>query len=66
MPIIKYIGRTNDFSGKTMWEILANLKDFGVGRLVQRNMFNRYPEPSYFRIIKVEALPLPSKVSFVF
>ncbi|XP_039285019.1 28S ribosomal protein S34, mitochondrial isoform X1 [Nilaparvata lugens] len=57
---VKFIGRTTDFSGKTLWEILGNLKDNGVGRLVQRHMFNRYPEPSYYRIIKVDALPLPS------
>ncbi|XP_075225016.1 mitochondrial ribosomal protein S34 [Lycorma delicatula] len=60
MSKVKYIGRTNDFSGKTLWEILGNLKNFGVGRLVQRNMFNRYPEPSYFKIVKVEALPVPT------
>ncbi|RZF35886.1 hypothetical protein LSTR_LSTR013167 [Laodelphax striatellus] len=57
---VKFIGRTTDFSGKTLWEILGNLKNNGVGRLVQRQMFNRYPEPSYYRIIKVDALPLPS------
>lgn len=56
MPI-KYIGRTHDFSGKTLWEIIGNLKNFGVGRLVKRNMFERYSEPSYSRIIKVETLP---------
>lgn len=56
MPI-KYVGRTNDFSGKTLWEIIGNLKNFGVGRLVKRNMFERYAEPSYSRIIKVETLP---------
>lgn len=56
MPV-KYIGRTTDYSGKTLWEIVGNLKNFGVGRLVKRNMFERYPEPSYHRIIKVETLP---------
>uniref|UniRef100_A0A1B6D1J7 Uncharacterized protein n=1 Tax=Clastoptera arizonana TaxID=38151 RepID=A0A1B6D1J7_9HEMI len=53
MPI-KYVGRTHDFYGKSMWEILGNLKGFGVGRLVKRYTFDRYPEPSYNRIIKVE------------
>lgn len=56
MPI-KYIGRTTSFSGKTLWEIIGNLKNFGVGRLVKRHMFERYPEPCYNRIIKVETLP---------
>ncbi|KAF6202768.1 hypothetical protein GE061_003170 [Apolygus lucorum] len=56
MPI-KYIGRTTDFSGKTLWEILGNLKNFGVGRLVMRNMHKRYEEPSFYRILKVETLP---------
>nr|CAD7596660.1 unnamed protein product [Timema genevievae] len=53
MPI-KYIGRTTDFKGKTLWEILGNLKNFGVGRIVVRSMFERYPEPSYMKILKVE------------
>ncbi|PSN53237.1 hypothetical protein C0J52_07983 [Blattella germanica] len=55
MPI-KYVGRTTDFKGKTLWEIVGNLKNFGVGRVVVRSIFERYPEPSYLKICKVEAL----------
>ncbi|XP_061388638.1 uncharacterized protein LOC133323697 [Musca vetustissima] len=54
--VIKYIGRTTDFKGKTLWEIVGDLKDFGVGRLVVRNMFQRYPEPCYMRILKVDTV----------
>lgn len=61
MPI-KLIGRTNNFCGKTLWEILGNLKDFGVGRLVIRNVFQRYPEPTFMKIVKVE--PLAFEVYF--
>lgn len=57
MTTIKYIGRTTDFKGKTLWEIVGNLKNFGVGRIVVRSMFERYPEPCYMKIIKVDALP---------
>ncbi|XP_058462638.1 small ribosomal subunit protein mS34 [Malaya genurostris] len=57
MSVIKYIGRTTDFKGKPLWEIVGNLKNFGVGRVVVRSMFERYPEPSYMRIVKVQALP---------
>jgi len=60
MPI-KLIGRTTDFKGKPLWEILGNLKNFGVGRLVIRNRFQRYPEPCYMKILKVAAMPLPEK-----
>lgn len=56
MPI-KYFGRTTDFKGKTVWEIIGNLKNFGVGRIIARSMFERYPEPSYLKIMKVETLP---------
>ncbi|CAG9818643.1 unnamed protein product [Phaedon cochleariae] len=59
----KYIGRTHDFRGKSLWEILGNLKNYGVGRIVARNMFERYPEPSYIKILKVETLPNPEKPS---
>jgi hypothetical protein len=55
MPI-KYIGRTTTFKGKTLWEIVGNLKNFGVGRIVVRSTFERYPEPSYLKICKVEGL----------
>ncbi|XP_011881942.1 PREDICTED: uncharacterized protein LOC105569815 isoform X2 [Vollenhovia emeryi] len=60
MPI-KLIGRTTDFKGKPLWEILGNLKNFGVGRLVIRNRFQRYPEPCYMRILKVAGMPLPDR-----
>ncbi|XP_015173399.1 PREDICTED: uncharacterized protein LOC107064834 [Polistes dominula] len=60
MPI-KYIGRTTSFKGKTLWEILGNLKNFGVGRMVIRNRFQRYPEPCFMRILKIATLPAPNK-----
>lgn len=59
----KYFGKTTDFRGKTLWEILGNLKNFGVGRIVVRSRMERYPEPSYFKILKVEALPEPKNPS---
>ncbi|KAJ8953990.1 hypothetical protein NQ314_007183 [Rhamnusium bicolor] len=59
----KYIGRTTSFKGKTLWEIVGNLKNFGVGRIVVRSVFERYPEPSYMKILKVETLPTPEVVS---
>lgn len=59
MPF-KYIGRTTDFKGKTLWGILGNLKNYGVGRLVFRHMWQRYPEPCYFKIIKVQAMAMPT------
>lgn len=59
MSAAKLVGRTTDFKGKTLWEIVGSLKGFGVGRVVVRNMFQRYPEPSYMRILKVEAVANP-------
>lgn len=53
---IKYIGRTTDFKGKTLWEIVGDLKDYGIGRMIIRNMFQRYPEPCYLRVLKVETV----------
>ncbi|CAN8005188.1 unnamed protein product [Ixodes pacificus] len=53
MPRIKYIGYPSPHLGKHLLWILSNLKDFGVGRVVTRSMFERYPEPSYFVIKKV-------------
>ncbi|KAJ0178348.1 hypothetical protein K1T71_006171 [Dendrolimus kikuchii] len=55
--VIKYVGRTTDFKGKTLWEIIGNLKNKGVGRYVIRSVFQRYPEPSFMKIVKVETCP---------
>lgn len=54
---VKYVGRTTDFKGKSLWEIIGNLKDFGVGRIVIRHMFQRYKEPCFLKILQVEAQP---------
>lgn len=59
--VIKYIGRTHSLKGKPLWEILGNLKNNGVGRMVIRSTQQRYPEASYMKILKVAALPDTSK-----
>ncbi|XP_049874014.1 uncharacterized protein LOC126372349 [Pectinophora gossypiella] len=55
--VVTYVGRTTDFKGKTLWEIVGSLKNFGVGRIVRRSVFQRYPEPSFMKIVKVETCP---------
>ncbi|CAG9864343.1 unnamed protein product [Phyllotreta striolata] len=60
----KYIGRKTDFLGKTLWEIVGNLKNFGVGRIIVRSRFERYPEKCYMKILKVETLPNPEKPTY--
>ncbi|XP_013386171.1 uncharacterized protein LOC106155741 [Lingula anatina] len=42
------------FHGKTLYGIVSNFKNFGVGRTVIRNSLLRYPEPSFYKIVKVE------------
>lgn len=54
MPI-HYIGRTTSFSGKRLYDYLSRLKDWGVGRIVYRNVFfERYPEKTYYVITQVQ------------
>ncbi|KAL1469475.1 hypothetical protein MTO96_025082 [Rhipicephalus appendiculatus] len=53
MPRIKYIGYPSPYVGKHLLWLLGNLKNFGVGRVVTRTSFERYPEPSYYVIAKV-------------
>ncbi|XP_066951226.1 small ribosomal subunit protein mS34 isoform X1 [Macrobrachium rosenbergii] len=50
MPVI-LVGRTHNHVGKRLWEIIGYLKDFGVGRMVARSAHERYPEPSFYRIL---------------
>nr|CAH7727077.1 unnamed protein product [Callosobruchus chinensis] len=54
----KYIGRVTDYKGKTLWEILGNLKNNGVGRIVARSKFE-----CYYKILKVETLANPQEPS---
>ncbi|XP_050547378.1 uncharacterized protein LOC126909053 [Daktulosphaira vitifoliae] len=50
----KLIGRATNLYGKTLWEIIGNLKNAGVGRLITRNSYDRYEEPSFFKVLAVE------------
>lgn len=62
---LKYVGKKSVFVGKTLWEIIGNLKDFGVGRIIIRNsQATRYSEPCYLRVLEVKAQPneIPPKV----
>jgi hypothetical protein len=56
MPQIVYIGKKTAFIGKRAFEILARLKNFGVGRYLQCTTYNReFPtEASYFKVLKVD------------
>lgn len=55
---LKYVGKPSKFAGKTLWEILGNLKDFGVGRIIVRNSYaKRFKEPCYMKVLEVTARP---------
>ena len=62
MPYV-YVGKRNFFLGKTLWEIVGNLRNFGVGRMLIRSKFERYPEVTYYRIVK--ANPLMDEVCLI-
>ncbi|CAI5445857.1 unnamed protein product [Caenorhabditis angaria] len=54
---IRFVGNHDIASeGKFLWEILAQLRSFGVGRLVTKNEWTRkWPEqPSYMKIVRAE------------
>ncbi|XP_053955220.1 uncharacterized protein LOC128861256 [Anastrepha ludens] len=43
------------YRGKPLWELLENLPDYGVGRLIIRGSFQqKEDEPSYMRILEVD------------
>ena len=56
MSNIVYIGRKNRLVGKTVFEILAQLKNFGVGRILIRNSFKEaHPnEEIFYKVHDVE------------
>ena len=58
---IEKIGIKIPHVGKPLWEIVGNLKNFGVGRLIIDSLTLKYSEPSFFKIVKVQPLPPPTK-----
>jgi small subunit ribosomal protein S34 len=56
MPTIHYYGKKTKFVGKTLFEILANLRNFGLNRmLIKQEELLLYPgKPSYYIVKKVE------------
>ena len=55
MPRIVYIGKKTSYCGKRAFEILANLRNFGIGRVLQRNQHKMwYEEPCYLKIVSVQ------------
>lgn len=63
MPYV-YVGHAHGFAkGKTLWEIIGNLKNFGVGRIFTRDIY-KYPEPTYFKVVKVEPVQSPPVITY--
>lgn len=62
MPKIVEVGKKSAQYGKTLWEIVGNLKDYGVGRLITRSDHLKYPEPSFCKIVEVETEPVRESV----
>lgn len=55
---LKYVGKKSPYTGKTLWEIIGQLKDFGIGRLIVRNSeASLYKEPCYLKILEVTGRP---------
>lgn len=50
----RFVGREPIFRGKTLFELCCNLRNFGEGRVVYRNCRKDFPEPSYYRLTKIE------------
>jgi len=47
------IGRTSHYHGRPLLQILANLKDWGLGRVVMRSKWNRlFPNEQNFMIVR--------------
>jgi len=60
MPVYKYFGQPAKYHGKPLFHILANLKNFGKGRIVTRSQFDSDPQqpisPSFYRILWAQPL----------
>ncbi|CAG0921439.1 unnamed protein product [Notodromas monacha] len=56
MPTVKYFGRPTQQQGKYLWDLLGNLKNFGVGRIFVRQMeVAEHPgEMSFYKVVSVK------------
>lgn len=56
MPNVYYYGKTTRFVGKTLFEILANLRNFGVNRMLikQEELLKNPGKKCYYIVKKVE------------
>ncbi|VDM11011.1 unnamed protein product [Wuchereria bancrofti] len=57
IPNIRYIGNYDiNAEGKFLWEILCQLRNLGIGRIVTKNEWARkWPkQPSYLKIVQVK------------
>lgn len=63
---VKIIGRTTNLYGKTLWEIVGNLRNAAIGRLITRNSYDRYEEPSFFKVLSVEPTAQIVRCHYVF
>ena len=61
MPV-KFIGKDSFFHGKSLYEIARNLRSLGEGRYVVRKAFQRYEEPSFYKLTSVR-MEMNAKVS---
>ena len=63
MPRIVYVGLPSKLHGKHLMKILANLKDFGVGRMFLRGAATkRFSKPSFVVVSRVEPAMDPDTI----
>ncbi|KAG8193997.1 hypothetical protein JTE90_003598 [Oedothorax gibbosus] len=55
MPRTQIIGKISPFTGSLLFEILGNLKNYGIGRVVVRHK-KQFPEACYYIVRKVVPL----------
>lgn len=61
MPVIHYYGKKTNFVGKTLFEILANLRNFGINRMLikQEELLQNPNQKCYYIVKKVEPVMDP-------
>lgn len=61
MPTVHYYGKLNKFVGKTLFEILANLRNFGINRMIikQEELLRNPGTKCYYIVKKVEPVMDP-------
>lgn len=61
--VYKFFGYKVPYKGKPIWEIVGNLKNLGVGRMIVADEHkDKFIAPTFYKIVRVVPLESPKNI----